>query len=225
MGSLFLTIFTTVISRTGLTFETLFIPERVQILFWIDILYFSIITAILMIIALYDLKNMLILDEYVAGGIFITILYQVVRFIASDTSVITTTPFIPFVYNDTILNNLMVPSFLGPIITFLIPVMAGLVVGSFFLILVLATGGKGMGGGDIKLGFLVGIVSGWPYALVAVFTSFLTGAAISIILLTIKRKKFGQAIPFGPFLALATFITLIWGEQIFNLYTQGIGGI
>lgn len=178
-----------------------------------------------MIIALYDLKNMLILDEYVVGGVAVTLLYQGLRFVISDISIITTTPLIPFVYNDMVLNAFMVPSFLAPVMAFLIPVMAGLAVGGFFLILVLGTGGKGMGGGDIKLGFLVGIASSWPYAMVAVFTSFFTGAIISIILLAIKRKKFGQTIPFGPFLALATFITLIWGEQLLTLYMQGIGGI
>jgi len=80
------------------------------------------------------------------------------------------------------------------------------------------TKGKGMGLGDVKLMVPLSLLLGFPSTLVALFLSFILGGFIGGILLLFKKKKFGQVIPFGPFLIMGTFISLIWGDQILSWY-------
>jgi len=87
-------------------------------------------------------------------------------------------------------------------------------IGSIYAI----TKGKGMGLGDVKLMLPLGLLLGWPKVLVALFLSFIIGAIVALFLLAMKKKKMGQVIPFGPFLVLATVISLMWGNQIFAWY-------
>jgi prepilin signal peptidase PulO-like enzyme (type II secretory pathway) len=91
---------------------------------------------------------------------------------------------------------------------------------SLFLFLIWAvTRGRGMGLGDVKLAFLMGLVLGFPKVVVAFYLAFLTGAIIGVILILVKKARFGQKIAFGPFLAAATVVTFLWGEKIFS-FTQ-----
>lgn len=76
------------------------------------------------------------------------------------------------------------------------------------------TRGKGMGFGDVKMAGLMGFVLGWPEIALAFYVAFISGGVVSIVLLLIKKAKFGQKIPFGPFLAFGTYVTLIWGKEI-----------
>lgn len=97
-------------------------------------------------------------------------------------------------------------------------ILMGLAISGFFTLLIIITKGKGMGGGDVKLGALIGLCLGFPLSLVALMFSFLSGALVSLFLITLGKKHFGQVIPFGPFLVLGTFITLFWGNQILDWY-------
>lgn len=87
----------------------------------------------------------------------------------------------------------------------------------FLLIIYLVTKGKGMGFGDVKFAFLMGLVLGYPKIIVAFYLAFLTGAFVGIILILGRKAKFGQKIAFGPFLALSTTISFLWGEKILSL--------
>jgi len=91
--------------------------------------------------------------------------------------------------------------------------------GLFFLILHLITRRKGMGLGDVKLAILMGLVLGFPKIIVALYLAFLTGALIGVILILARKKKFGEHIPFGPFLSGATIVALFWGEEIMKWFT------
>ncbi len=95
---------------------------------------------------------------------------------------------------------------------------SGIGVGLFFLILILVTKGRGMGGGDMKLGVFIGLVLGFPNSLAAIMLAFLLGSVFGILLIASRVKKFGQTIPFGPFLSLASIVTLLWGDKIVNWY-------
>jgi leader peptidase (prepilin peptidase)/N-methyltransferase len=75
-----------------------------------------------------------------------------------------------------------------------------------------------MGGGDMKLGVFIGLVLGFPASLVGIMLAFLLGSVFGIGLLISRVKKFGQTIPFGPFLSLASIAALLWGEEIVNWY-------
>jgi len=95
-------------------------------------------------------------------------------------------------------------------------VMIGIAGGLFLAIVLLSRGG--MGGGDVTLIAALGFVIGIKYILLTIFLSFILGAIISIILLVTKLKTRKDPIPFGPFIVLAFFITVLWGSEIINWY-------
>ncbi len=85
----------------------------------------------------------------------------------------------------------------------------------FFLILFLITKGKGMGFGDVKLSFLLGLILGFPKIILALYLAFLTGAIIGIILIIWRKKRsIKDTIPFGPFLILGTILALFYGDLL-----------
>lgn len=103
---------------------------------------------------------------------------------------------------------------------FLEHTVAAFLVALFFLIIILVTRGKGMGQGDIVLGFLIGLVLGYAATAVALFLAFLLGAVVSIGLIAFGKKRFGQTVPFAPFLISGFFISLYWQAQIIDWYFQ-----
>lgn len=92
---------------------------------------------------------------------------------------------------------------------------------AFFLFLVLITRGKGMGRGDVKLAFLMGLVLGWPNILLALFLAFCLGSLAGVGLIIAGKKTMKSQIPFGPFLILGTMAALFFGEALadFVLWT------
>lgn len=97
-------------------------------------------------------------------------------------------------------------------------IVSGIGVSLFFLSLIVLTGGRGMGMGDVKLALVMGLILGWPRILVAVFLSFFIGAIVAVFLLAFGKKRFGQTVPFGPFLVIGTALALVWGEQLWSSY-------
>lgn len=100
---------------------------------------------------------------------------------------------------------------------------AGTIFFLFFLFLVIITRGKGMGLGDVKFAFIIGLTLGFPYVIVAFYLSFLTGAAISLILVLRGKKTMKSTIPFGPFLAVSTVLTLFYGNELWIFLQRLIG--
>ena len=96
--------------------------------------------------------------------------------------------------------------------------ISGIIGSSFFLIQFLISRGKWIGGGDIRLGLLIGIAMGWPLVLVAIFLAYIVGSFISIGLILSKKKEWGSQVPLGIFLSTATIITLFWGQEIVDWY-------
>lgn len=97
-------------------------------------------------------------------------------------------------------------------------IVAAFAQGAFFAIIVFLTRGKGMGEGDIILAFLIGMVLGMRDGTLAVFLAFLIGATFALCLIFTGRKRFGQTIPFAPFLVLGFFISLFFAQPIINWY-------
>ncbi len=90
--------------------------------------------------------------------------------------------------------------------------------GLFFLLQFVVSKGKWIGGGDIRLGALMGLILGWQGLLVALFLSYVIGALVSIFVVILSKKKLNSKIPFGTFLTLATFATIIFGDSLINFY-------
>ena len=62
----------------------------------------------------------------------------------------------------------------------------------------------------------IGLTTGFPNVLVAVLGGVILGGVVAIILLAFKIKKRKEVIPFGPFLSIASIVTLVWGNQILS---------
>jgi leader peptidase (prepilin peptidase)/N-methyltransferase len=76
----------------------------------------------------------------------------------------------------------------------------------------------GMGFGDVKMAALIGLVTGFPGVFVALFVGIVLGGLVAIFLLLTRMKQRKDPIPFGPFLALATMATLLYGGQLLDHY-------
>jgi prepilin signal peptidase PulO-like enzyme (type II secretory pathway) len=100
--------------------------------------------------------------------------------------------------------------------------ISGIIGGSFFLLQFLISNGKWIGGGDIRLGLLMGLALGWPDILIALSLAYFIGAFFSIILIISGKKKWGSKIPLGIFLSTGTVITLFWGEKMMDWYFHNI---
>jgi len=92
----------------------------------------------------------------------------------------------------------------------------GIGLGLFLLIVLISRGG--IGWGDVKMAALIGLVTGFPLVFVALLLAVVVGGLVAGILLLLKIKRRKEAIPFAPFLSLATIITLLWGNNILNWY-------
>ena len=89
---------------------------------------------------------------------------------------------------------------------------------SIFIVFKLITGKEGMGHGDFKLLAMLGAWTGWKMLFVIVLTSSLVGAIVGITMILLKKTERGTQIPFGPYLAAAGWLSLLWGPQLLQFY-------
>ncbi|MFC1605829.1 prepilin peptidase [Pseudomonadota bacterium] len=82
------------------------------------------------------------------------------------------------------------------------------------------TGKEGMGYGDFKLLAALGAWLGWQMLPLTVLLSSVVGAGVGLFLMGTGRLKRDKPMPFGPFIAAAGWITLIWGDRILETYTR-----
>ncbi|MCU7846646.1 MAG: A24 family peptidase [Candidatus Thiodiazotropha sp. (ex Lucinoma kastoroae)] len=85
------------------------------------------------------------------------------------------------------------------------------------------TGKEGMGYGDFKLLAMLGAWLGWQYLPQIIMLSALVGAIVGILLIVLRGRDRNIPIPFGPYLAAAGWISLMWGEQINQAYLRWSG--
>jgi prepilin signal peptidase PulO-like enzyme (type II secretory pathway) len=153
--------------------------------------YFLIITSLLIVIFVFDLKHYIIPDGVIYPAITVSGIWYLVSgiFLAAYTK-----------YQ--ILNTIY--SAIGAAL--------------FFLAIFLISRGKWMGFGDVKLAFFMGLFLGFPKILAALFLAFLIGAIIGVCLIIFGKKKFSSEVPFGPFLIMGTFLALFFGERLISWY-------
>ena len=103
--------------------------------------------------------------------------------------------------------------------TSVIGAMAGyLSLWSVYITFKLITGKEGMGHGDFKLLAMLGAWMGWEILFVIILTSSLVGATIGISMILLKKTSRATQIPFGPYLAAAGWLSLLYGEQLNKFY-------
>ena len=94
---------------------------------------------------------------------------------------------------------------------------------SVYWLFKLITGKEGMGYGDFKLLALLGAWGGWQVLPLTILLSSLVGAVLGSLMLRLQKADSGTAIPFGPYLAIAGWVALLWGEQITTGYLRFAG--
>jgi len=116
----------------------------------------------------------------------------------------------------------LILSFFVPYITYANSSLGVVVGGGIILIIGLAGSAlfkkEAMGGGDVKLAAMIGAFLGWRYIIISLFLGFFLGALAGIVLILSKIKSREDVVPFGPFIVLGSFITLLWGEKIISWY-------
>lgn len=108
-----------------------------------------------------------------------------------------------FSFSDSILFNHVAGAFIG---------------GLFFLFLVLISKGKGIGMGDVKLAFSLGMVLGWPDVGFSAILAFIFGGIIGAIAVILKVKKLQDKIPFAPIFVVGVVTTMLFGKSLLDIY-------
>jgi len=166
-----------------------------------------------LLISLIDMKHFIIPDE-LSGfiGMCGIIIIIIVSFHINDLPQFSTS----FVKNYSLLfspfQNIFVNHIMGAVIS-----------GAFFLILNILTKGRGMGFGDVKLAFVIGLLFGWADSILIILLSFIVGGLWGLYLIFSKRKKMKDRVPFGPFLILGCLIVFLFGPLILNGYFNLFG--
>lgn len=177
-------------------------PLAVEPVFLLDLAFILFLISVCMVVSVIDLKSGLILDKIVLPASLVALIYHAVV-IGGQT--------------------LTEKGLTLALVSFGSNILTGFGIGSFFLAIIILTSGKGMGGGDAKLGFFIGIALGWPLAIFALFVAFLTGAIGSVMLILLGKKNLKGSVPFGPFLALGTVITVLYGKPLLEAYLKALG--
>lgn len=98
-------------------------------------------------------------------------------------------------------------------------ILASLLGGGFFLAQFLVSRGRWIGGGDIRMGFLMGIILGSiSKMLIALMASYFIGSIVGILLILAGKKKLGSKLPMGVFLSIGLLIALFFGNGIIKWY-------
>lgn len=195
------------------------VMSQLTILSLADLVFKIFVMTILTIVALTDLKKNLIPDKVIIPALWTTLIYLVLFTIYK----------IGYLYyhlNQTEVGRLLLPPNTDyfprhaslHLENLALTIGTGLMIGLFFLSLVVVTKRRGMGGGDVKLGGFLGLSLGFPLGLVAIMLAFFTGAVVGLGLIIGGKKRFGQTIPFGPFLSLGGLVVIFWGPRILDWY-------
>lgn len=142
--------------------------------------------VVLITLFVYDARYMLLPDRVTLPALAVLTLVHIVTALNTDGG-----------------ENLLEQLFL--------PILVG---GGFFALQFIVSKGRWIGGGDIRLGALMGVILGWPGILTGLMVAYVIGAVVSIALIATKKKTMQSAVPFGTFLAVATVITMFWTEQV-----------
>lgn len=156
--------------------------------------YLLAVVFILSAIFLWDLKYMIIPDKLVFAGLILTAIYIVTNYLSSACSIFSISCFV----TENILGSLLV--------------------GGFFYSLFAISKGKWIGGGDVKLGFWLGLMLGWKHVYPFLLVTYVLGSIVALILVKKSKKGWKSQISFGPFLVISSLIFLFFGEKLLYLY-------
>lgn len=185
-------------ATTGIIFLVLFLVLNPQTgLDWLSFVRAVFIASVLLVVFVIDFEHYLILDRIIWPASIIVLILNIVVDITSGAG-----------------------NFLGLTLGGLLS--AGLGFGCLYLLWFISNG-RWIGFGDVKYMVFLGLALVSPLYFVSIFLSFLIGGAVSIFLLLFAKKTLQSKIPFGTFLSLGAFITLLYGHELLVWYLGLIG--
>lgn len=101
--------------------------------------------------------------------------------------------------------------------------LGGLFLGAFFAVQFLFSGGRWVGGGDVRMGLLMGLLLGPWVGIAALLLAYVMGAFVGVVLLASKKRVLSSHVPFGTFMALATILAMLIGDQAVAWYLNLLG--
>ncbi len=173
--------------------------------------------ALLLILFLYDLKYMELPNRIMAVGLGLVLALDILKVGLAIGEFITVTNRLPF--GRTLLQdrNFVLGHAFDIGSPYLYGVLAGLVLAVIFFGIVVWSRERAMGGGDIKLALLLGLILPWPYLVPALYIGFILGAVTGVGLVIAARKKVHTLIPLAPFLVIGTLSAMFFGSDLFRL--------
>lgn len=102
-------------------------------------------------------------------------------------------------------------------------IIAVLIGGGWFGAQFLVSRGKWVGGGDIRLGMLMGALLGYPLIILGLMMAYIGGSLIAVVLMVLGRKHLGSRLPFATMLLPASLAVFLWGEGIWGWYLKLLG--
>ena len=151
-----------------------------------------------------------------AGALLLTWILLALTFIDFDKLLLPDQLTLPLLWVGLVLN--LSHQFV-PLADAVIGAIAGyMVLWSIYWAFKLLTGKEGMGYGDFKLLAALGAWLGWQSLPLILILSSCVGAILGITLVVMRRHQQSKPMPFGPYLAIAGWIALLWGEQLTNWY-------
>ena len=157
-----------------------------------------------------------------AGGLLLSWALVALAFIDFDTQYLPDSITLPFLWLGLVFN--LRDSF-ATIQESVIGAIAGyLILWCVYHLFRLVTGKEGMGYGDFKLLAMFGAWMGWSALPLIVLLSSLVGAVVGVAMIALRGHDRNIPIPFGPYLAIAGWVALLWGDQLLNAYL-GVSGL
>ncbi|UKP00703.1 prepilin peptidase [Nostoc sp. UHCC 0870] len=180
---------------TGIIFLLIFFLFNVSILtigYWV-------FCSWLLALSLIDLDTMTLPNALTKSGLVLGIIFQMVLGYITEPSI------------EGVVKHLMMG---------IVGAVLGLWLFDAIAILGIFLQKEAMGAGDAKLAAMMGAWLGWKHLLLAGFIACTLGALVGIGAIMLSKRKWGQKIPFGPFLAAGAFFTLFGGEAILSAYLR-----
>jgi len=162
--------------------------------FFLSLFYYLIVIYFLWAILIWDFKYMIIPDFLVVIGISVTVLYKIYETLIEKSFLIS--------FDSAILSALL----------------GGILLSGFFGVMFWFSKGKWIGGGDVKLGFWLGLLVGLKMVYFLILLAYTSGAIVAIFLLIFSKKKMKSEIPFGPFLIISSVVIIFYQDYIVRLW-------
>ncbi len=162
----------------------------------IDTTFYLAMGFVLLTILVWDLKYMIIPDGLVVGGLVLGVIYFCYQYLISPD-------FLMSIHTDLTRN-----------------ILGGILTGGFFYMMFRFSNGRWIGGGDVKLGVLVGFLVGWEGVYFLLVLAYVLGSIPAVYLLITKKATAKTRIPFGPFLVIAALLVSLFSEEVLSLWNR-----